>query len=278
MSNISSLTFYSGNSQTLDDYTKKYKKSSDYSKKNIMEQMKGLDISKTPVNNKKQLKKIDEILPENIKIEDKKEERKKRLIEIFKIDETNCNHIEQMMLENDSYIEQHLNYRNLIKNDEDFNETLLNQEFRELIEERIAFKTIKIKYVRQLMKELGLNSLNDIKIGNKTRYNEKIESEWILKNMFYIKDKLFYFKGEKYDIELINQDGGFKIVYFLLIMMIKNLCGPHIIDQKRTHGDVVKDNKITEYYFNLEYSKMHDEIISKNTTKKENNKISLFSS
>lgn len=278
MSNISSLTFYSGNSQTLDDYTKKYKKSSDYSKKNIMEHMKGLDISKSSIGNKKTLKKIDEILPENIKIEDKKEERKKRLIEIFKIDETNCNHIEKMMLENDSYVEQHLNYRNLIKSDEDFNETLLNQEFRELIEERIAFKTIKIKYVRQLMKELGLNSLSDIKLGNKTRYNEKIESEWILKNLIYIKDKIFYFRGEKYDIELINQDGGFKIVYFMLIHMIKNLCGPYIIDQKRTQGDVIKDNKITEFFLNTEYIKMNDEIIGKNTTKKENNKISLFTS
>ena len=92
-----------------------------------------------------------------------------------------------------------------------------------------------------------------------------------------MKEKIFFFKGEKYDIEAINKEGGFRIIYFLLITMIKNLCGPHIFKVKRSFDSDVHV-KITEYNVDNEWTALHDEIIKRNPTKKENNKISLFTS
>ncbi len=193
------------------------------------------------------------------KIKNKKKERKKKIIELFKIDENNCNDIEKKMLENDDMVTHHLNLRNILKTEDKFNETLIKQEFKELLEERVEQKFTKIKYVRKLMKELGLNNLEDIKVGNRQYYKNVINSDWILNNFDNIKN-LFNFRGEKYDRELLNKEGGFQIVYFLFINMLKNLCGSELIETKRSHPKS-NEQKITEYFINNSYLNDNKKII-----------------
>ncbi len=265
ISDLSSLTFYSGGSQELSNYANNMVNNNNYSKENLINNMNGLKLSNQN-NLKKNVKSDKDIIPKNITFVDKKEERRKKIIELFKIDVNNCNDIEKKMLENDDMVTHHLNLRHILKSDDKFNETLIKQEFKELLEERVEQKFTKIKYFRQLMKELGLNSLNDIKIGNKEHYKKTINSEWIINNFDNIKN-LFNFRGEKYDKNLLNIEGGYQITYFLLISILKNLCSPEIVITKRTHENK-NENKCTEYKINSDYFNGNKIIIDRCTKSK----------
>jgi hypothetical protein len=272
ISDLSSLTFYSGGSQEFSNYANNMVNNNNYSKENLINNMNGLKLSNQN-NLKKTVKSDKDIIPKNITFVDKKEERRKKIIELFKIDVNNCNDIEKKMLENDDMVTHHLNLRHILKSDDKFNETLIKQEFKELLEERVEQKFTKIKYFRQLMKELGLNNLNDIKIGNKEHYKKTINSEWIINNFDNIKN-LFRLTAEKFDKTSLNQEGGYKVVYFMFINMFKNLCGTDILNVKRTHTNR-DEGVVYEYFINETYFNDNKNIIDrnvKNNTKNDYNK------
>jgi hypothetical protein len=277
VSDISSLTFCSGGSQSpsFDEYIQFFQNSSDYSKSQLLKKMGKIEMNKEKV--KKKLKKITEIIPENVPVVDKEKERRDKIIEMFKIDVDQCNELESKMLENNSYVEYHLNFRNLIKSDDKFDETVIQHEFKELIEERVNHKLNKIKYARRFMKELGIMKIEDIKFGNVSKYKNKIESKWILENFEFMKDKLFELRGEKYDKDLLSKEGGYIICYTMMIHMIKNLCGGFLIESKRFRIDKNNPNiRVGDYNLSKEYYELNCEIMNKKEKSKDDNKVCLF--
>lgn len=148
----------------------------------------------------------------------------------------------------DKFIENFLNASFFISKSIDTNFFKI---FNIYIKERFTYKQKRLEYSIKFMKEMGFDSINDIKYGLKSKYKEKIDSQWIIENFEYIRDKLFELRSEEYITDSLKLPGGYKIGIYFLYKMIRNLCGNEMINVKRTRLTSDSDSiKIMDFEYN----------------------------
>jgi len=116
---------------------------------------------------------------------------------------------------------------------------------------------MKIIYIRKINRVLGIQELiiyNHEK--DSKNFKNKIEDKWLLENIETIK-KVFRIRGKEY-IDF-NKEEGYKRLYDLSIVLIKNLCGSEIIDKKKK-DIIVNKERIQKIEFNLNNPLFKDHI------------------
>lgn len=146
---------------------------------------------------------------------EKVKSREERVREIIHKKYGDLNNFEKSLIEEDKKLVHHLNFRNLICEDNVFEKKYDSEYRKEFKEEYKDNELLKMRLIKEMMKKLNV-TLSDINVNIINRYEENIEENNDLKNLKCVISKTFRLKNVK---------DNFKDNYFMLIKMIDTSCG-----------------------------------------------------
>jgi hypothetical protein len=175
---------------------------------------------------------------------------KERIVHLLKLNKENLTDFENELVSNDKSLEKHFNLRIFLNSDMD---DKLGQSIKEkLFVETLKNKYSKIKICKDLMKILGINSLDDLNKDIIKKFNNQINNVWLKENLGVIK-KTFDIRTKKYD------DLQYYNVYLLTITILKNLFDVNLFIKK----DIIKNkNRYICYILNDKILLNHNQIIN----------------
>lgn len=178
---------------------------------------------------------------------EKVKSREDRVREIIHKKYEDLNDFEKSLIEDDKKLVHHLNFRNLICEDNVFEKKYDSEYKKEFKEEYKENELLKMKLIKSMMKKLNV-TLNDINVEIIKKYEENIIEDNEFKDLKCIISKTFRLKNVK---------NNFKDNYFMLIKMIDASCGIISGLKRKKQGGY---DKINYYDLNKDYEE-HNKII-----------------
>jgi hypothetical protein len=180
-----------------------------------------------------------------------------KLVALLCLDENNLSILEKLIVTDDNKFIQHKNISKMCYDDNELL-TEYNHKIKNEMQIEISNSNLmKIIYIRKINRVLGIQELiiyNHEK--DSKNFKNKIEDKWLLENIETIK-KVYRIRGKEY-IDF-NKEEGYKRLYDLSIVLIKNLCGSEIIDKKKK-DIIVNKERIRKIEFNLNNPLFKDHI------------------
>lgn len=178
---------------------------------------------------------------------EKVKSREERVREIIHKKYGDLNNFEKSLIEEDKKLVHHLNFRNLICEDNVFEKKYDSEYRKEFKEEYKDNELLKMRLIKEMMKKLNV-TLSDINVNIINRYEEKVIEDINFKDLKGMICKTFRLKNVK---------DGFKDNYFMLIRMIDSSCGI-ISSLKRKYINAV--DRVNYYDLNKDYEE-HNKIM-----------------
>ncbi len=199
---------------------------------------------------KKTLKSRKNVKLEGISENDKVKSREDRVrILIGKGKENELSDFERSFVENDKKLMNHLNIRNLLMEEREF-ELKYEREYKsEFKEEYKSNELLKMRLLKSLMKLLNV-SLNDINVLIISRYDSNVDDSDMLSRLKDVICRTFRLK---------NVGNKFKDNYYMLITMLDSSCGI-ISNIKQKYINAT--DRVGYYELNSDY-KEHKKIIDR---------------
>ena len=179
-----------------------------------------------------------------------KEVIKERIVSLLNLNKENLGDFEKKLVFNDRELEKHFNLRIFLKKNYEYkiNESVSKNLFTETVKNKIT----KIKICSELMKCLGIESLDNLTKDITKNFGQEVESLWLNENMDTIK-KVFDIRGKKYN------NMNYYTIYQLMTTILKNLFDEELFDYKRVQ---IKKRDFYYYQFNKNIIDSHQNIIT----------------